>query len=177
MMHIFFNEDYKKINPILESEIRNLGGEQTNKTNLKCYMTSYRSHNLSNNFKNFGDYVIKEIQKNLYGKDNNIFLRDIWGAIYRKNEYALGHSHSGKNNEMPIFSFTYFVNVTKNCSPLVFPNISSPWKNNDVVIKPENGKLVIFNPELHHYVPPQKVDHERVTIAGNIDLKLKITYQ
>ena len=35
-----------------------------------------------------------------------------------------------------------------------------------MIITPENGKLVIFDGQL------QKVDHERVVIAGNIDLEL-----
>ena len=104
-------------------------------------------------------------------------MTNIWGAIYKKGEYAISHEHSNAKN---VLSFVYFVNVTKECSPLIFPNIEKPWEDNDKIITPENGKLVIFDPKLRHYVPPQKVDHERVVIAGNIFSELppqKITYQ
>ena len=176
MIHTFFNKNHKKINPILESEIRNLGGKQTDKTNLKCYMTSYETHNLSDNFKNFGDYVLSIAKDNLKCKVE-LYVIDMWGAIYRKGEYAISHNHS---SDTGVFSFVYFVNVTKECSPLVFQNIEKPWEDNDTIITPENGKLIIFDPKSQHYVPPQKVNHERVIIAGNIDSKLspqKITYQ
>ena len=176
MIHICFNGNHKNINPILESEIRKLGGEKTNKTNLKCYMTSHECHKLSKSFKNFSDYVLSIIKDNLKCK-LNLCMTNIWGAIYKKGEYAISHDHSG---DRCVFSFVYFVNVTKECSPLIFQNIEKPWEDNDTIIIPENGKLVIFDPKLQHYVPPQNVDHERVIIAGNIDSELspqKITYQ
>ena len=175
MILIYFNENHKNINPILESEIRKLGGEKTNQTNLKCFMTSYECHKLSKSFRNFSDYVLLIVKDNLKFKLKHCML-DIWGAIYRRGEYAVSHKHSGDKCGV---SFVYFVNVTKECSPLIFQNIEKPWEDNDTIITPENGKLVIFDQRLQHYVPPQKVDHERVIVAGNIDLELspKITYQ
>jgi len=176
MIHICFNENHKNINPILESEIRKLGGEKTNKTNLKCYMTSYECHELSKRFRTFSDDVLS-ITKDNFKCKLNLYIANIWGAIYKKGEYAVQHKHE---HDGCVFSFVYFVNVTKECSPLVFSNIEKPWEDNNTIITPENGKLVIFHPEMSHYVPPQKVDHERVIISGNIDLEIspqKITYQ
>ena len=176
MIQIYFNENHKNINPILESEIRKLGGEETNQTNLKCYMTSYECHKLSKSFENFSDYVLSIVKNNLKCK-LKICMINIWGAIYRRGEYAVSHKHTA---DRCLFSFVYFVNVTKECSPLVFPNIEKPWEDNDKIIIPENGKLIIFDPKLQHYVPPQKIDHESVVIAGNIDSVLspqRITYE
>ena len=70
--------------------------------------------------------------------------------------------------------------LLKNVLLSYFKIIEKPWEDNDTIIIPENGKLVIFDPKLQHYVPPQNVDHERVIIAGNIYSELspqKITYQ
>lgn len=168
MIHICFYENHKKINSILESEIRKFKGELTNKTNLKCYMTTLKCHVLSKTFKNFSDYVLSIVKDDLKGNPE-LCIQNIWGAIYKKGEYAISHNHSHVEG---VISFVYFVNVTKECSPLIFQNIEKPWEDNDTIITPENGKLVIFDGQLLHYVPPQKVDHERVIIAGNIDLEL-----
>ena len=71
MIHTCFNENHKKINSILESEIRKLGGEKTNKTNFKIILTG----GYANFFKN-------SIKKKVL-IDQNITIKGI-AKIYKK---------------------------------------------------------------------------------------------
>ena len=61
-------------------------------------------------------------------------------------------------------SWTYYVNVTSQCSPLVFTNT-------DYKVQPTNGLLVMFPGWVKHKVLPQENDHERVMVAGNLNAR------
>jgi hypothetical protein len=188
------NKNYKDVNFTLENEIRKIGDRQNKKTNLVCnIMTDYKTSETSKVFKNFEKWIMssvhtmildfslldKNIEPEKYLKLKNWLNRfeiyDMWGAIYQKGDYALLHGHTDDNINM-VISFCYMVNVTEKCSPLIFPNSLKPWENSRI-ISPENGKLIAWSPFLLHCVPPQQVDHERVIIAGNINLnEKKVTY-
>jgi len=156
-----------KINPELESVIRDFGDEQNRTSNLICDMTRYEMHQFSPAFEKFGEWV-NEIVCHLTDVDQ-VHMQNIWGAIYRKGEYALNHNHLFEDiNDFPLASFCYMVNVTDECSPLVFPNVEMPWLPPRQIIYPGNGILAIWHPKHQHYVPPQYSDHERVVISGNV---------
>ena len=84
---------------------------------------------------------------------------DVWGAVYKKGDYTISHDHWPA-----IWSWTYYVNVTSQCSPLVFTNT-------DYKVQPVNGLLVIFPGWVKHKVLPQENDHERVMVAGNLNAR------
>ena len=61
-----------------------------------------------------------------------------------------------------LYAFVYFVNSPKGSSPLVFTTSGKR-------IKPEEGKILIFPPQLFHHVPKNKCDG-RITLSGNVGM-------
>lgn len=133
----------------VDSELKNIilqtGDKQNQRTSVKALMTDWnmRDHDAF-------DKLAKFIESKVSGK-----VYDIWGALYKKNEYAESHSHKNVTN-----TFVYFVDVCEKCAPLFI---------NDEKIIPKNGKLVIFKDEVH-FTSKHKCEHDRIVIAGNINI-------
>tara|TARA_B100001173_G_C15730514_1_gene438365 strand:+ start:79 stop:615 length:537 start_codon:yes stop_codon:yes gene_type:complete len=83
---------------------------------------------------------------------------NIWFAKYNKGDYTLDHHHINYAQ----YAFVYFVNCPKGSSPLVFTTSGKR-------IKAEEGKIVIFPPQLYHHVPKNKCDG-RITLSGNVGM-------
>ena len=83
---------------------------------------------------------------------------NIWFAKYNKGDYTLDHCH----RNYALYAFVYFVNCPKGSSPLVFTTSGKK-------IKAEEGKIVIFPPQLYHHVPKNKCDG-RITLSGNVGM-------
>ena len=84
----------------------------------------------------------------------------MWGLIYKKNDFSIPHDH------LPFFlSFVYYVSSPKGSPPIIF-------KSSNYKIYPEDGKLILFPSSLIHYVPKQKINNERICIAGNIHFSI-----
>ena len=131
----------------VDSRLKNIiiqtGDKQNKKTAVKALMTDW-------NMREYDafDSLAKFIETKVSGE-----VFDIWGALYKKNQYTESHSHKNVTN-----TFVYFIDVCKECAPLFI---------DDKKIIPENGKLVIFKDEVH-YTSKHKCDHDRIIIAGNI---------
>lgn len=131
----------------VDSRLKNIiiqtGDKQNKKTAVKALMTDW-------NMREYDafDSLAKFIETKVSGE-----VFDIWGALYKKNQYTESHSHKDVTN-----TFVYFIDVCKECAPLFI---------DDKKIIPENGKLVIFKDEVH-YTSKHKCDHDRIIIAGNI---------
>ncbi len=80
---------------------------------------------------------------------------EIWGVRYSKGESLDWHNHRTSR-----YSFAYYANCPEGSSPLMF-------KENNVSIPPEEGKIIIFDGRLIHKVPPNDCDN-RVIVSGNI---------
>ena len=83
---------------------------------------------------------------------------NIWFSKYNKGDYTLNHSH----RNYALYAFVYFVNCPKGSSPLVFTTSGKR-------IKAEEGKIVIFPPQLYHHVPKNKC-YGRITLSGNVGM-------
>lgn len=131
----------------VDSRLKNIiiqtGDKQNKKTAVKALMTDW-------NMREYDafDSLAKFIETKVSGE-----VFDIWGALYKKNQYTESHSHKNVTN-----TFVYFIDVCEECAPLFI---------DDKKIIPENGKLVIFKDEVH-YTSKHKCDHDRIIIAGNI---------
>ena len=79
--------------------------------------------------------------------------RSVWGIMYNQGDYVEDHNHKSS------YSFSYYVNVPKGSSPLMFT--TSGHK-----VKVEVGKLVLFESRLNHYTLPNKCN-QRCIISGN----------
>ena len=82
------------------------------------------------------------------------YVSEALASAYKKGDCIDQHDHAPSQ-----YSFTYYVNVPKGSSPLVFTT-----SKHKVIPKP--GKLVMFESRLQHKVPPCKCD-DRFAIAGN----------
>tara|TARA_Y100001970_G_C14138135_1_gene805533 strand:- start:369 stop:911 length:543 start_codon:yes stop_codon:yes gene_type:complete len=114
-------------------------------------------------------YLIENWVKSLLERSTSDFLPsprehdariniNMWFAKYNKGDYTLKHTHMNYAS----YAFVYFVNSPKGSSPLVFTTSGKR-------IKPEEGKIVIFPPQLFHHVPKNKSDG-RITLSGNVGM-------
>ena len=135
--------------------------KDTGHTNVKASLhTGWDWLPENSTFKKFKSFIISEIEKNyqpgmvIGGKRHYGFLKDFWGNVYKKGDYAISHAHPS------IYSFAYFVKSKWYDSPLVF-DVSKKR------IRPKDGKYVIFPSYLMHSVPRHRFNHERITLSGN----------
>ena len=92
-------------------------------------------------------------------------IDELWGCTYRQGDYAKTHNHTGY-----AYAFVWFVAANTSTSPLIFPNTECPWLPPLTVVKPKRGKIVVFDAEEYHYMPPVSDGHTRVTVSGNMIL-------
>lgn len=159
----------EKINPILEKTIRHIGDTQNRKTNVKADMThhqmwrdEYFGHE---EFQIICKVALQLAFKNAPEKMQPFFkpcITECWGALYKKGDFTRSHDHWPA-----IWSFCYYVNVSKTCAPLRFPGA-------ELSIKPKNGLMILFPGWIEHSVPKQKNDHHRIMVAGNISQDLNL---
>ena len=114
-------------------------------------------------FKNFKSLIECEIQKKcvrpLFGCEKRPgSLKNFWGNVYKKGDYAQYHDHLYYD-----FSFAYFVKAKWYDSPLVFTDSGKK-------IRPKEGRYVIFPACLKHHVPKHRYNHDRITLSGNYRL-------
>jgi len=84
-----------------------------------------------------------------------VICNDVWGIICNRGDYLKSHRHDPSQ-----FSFVYYVTSPKDSSPLLF-------RTSGYEVKPEAGKLVIFNSRLLHEIPPNNCDG-RYSFVGNL---------
>ena len=127
-------------------------------TNVKGKRTS-QIYERSPNVRTLVTWILAEYRNNrgYWSVDDEWIKRRIgvWLAKYNKGEYAQCHHHRPHT-----WSWVYFINCPKGASPLVFPTSGKR-------IKPEAGKVVIFDAQLLHEVPKNRCDN-RIVCAGNV---------
>ncbi len=142
---------------------------QNRKTNVKAKMTDWTMKKYSpivDQFKDLILSVIRDEYMTFNGKPCNHELRyeAFWGNIYKKGDYTIEHDHKPS-----AYSVVYFLKSKPNFSPLIIENFNTKTKKNkSLVIKPLEGRLVIFPGSLRHKVPIHIHDETRITLAANI---------
>ena len=122
---------------------------QNRKTNVQATMTEWMMTKHSQPIDDFKKFMLSFI--------NHKNIVEFWGNIYRKGDYAINHGHLPHK-----YSVVYFLKSEPNFPPLIFDDESS-------VIKPLEGRMVIFPGSLTHSVPPHFSDETRITLAANVD--------
>ena len=163
---IFVFDNYPRQNLLLED----LGDYfeshkdcQNRQTNVKATMTEWNLDLPSQEFIHIKNTIFS------VAKDLNLYwcrpfeITSLWANIYRKGDYTISHDHDPKR-----YSFVYFLKSKPNFSPLMFESINlknkkKKWK----IVKPTEGRLVIFPGFLKHRVPVHIHDETRITISGN----------
>ena len=146
-----------KVNPILYQQIRSsydIGG-QSKPSNINAHFTGwdFKSKEVSNLVRWIGDLITRDFG-NIQPRNLNFKCSELWGVLYKPGDYITQHNHSPS-----LFSFAYYVNAPTGSSPLVFTTSGKK-------IKPEAGKVVIFESRLNHKVPSNKCN-DRCVISGN----------
>ncbi len=141
-------------NILLEEQVKKLNDNHHQPSNINAHFTGFnlKSRDTDNLLRWVGDLISRDF----IGRPMNpqIKCSELWGVLYKEGDYITEHNHSPS-----LFSFAYYVNAPKGSSPLVF--VMSGHE-----IKPEAGKLVIFESRLVHKVPPNKCKN-RCVIVGN----------
>ena len=151
------------VNPILQDLILNAEDKsRIEGPTSRYYLSSFTPFVLQDD--ELGS-LVKWVQQIICSDIVNIPLKcpEVWGVIYNKGDYINTHTH--KQGDMidsstpNYFSFVYYVNAPDGSSPLVFPTSGHE-------IKAENGKVIIFESRLRHYIPSNECEG-RYIIAGN----------
>ena len=161
----FHKELKDELVPLLE----NYPDKQGRKTNVIATMTEWdwnpendRLERLKNNILEFANYNCSFDK--LGSKPVRYFIRDFWGNIYRKGDYAEPHSHRPN-----ILSFVYFLKTKWYHSPLTF---KSRWDEPiSKRIRPKEGTFIIFPSHLNHLVSKHRYRETRITLSGNMRIK------
>ena len=146
-------------NPKLYSYINSLPQDPDHPGVVHARMTS-RDLNTHREMKNLLGWIKKvlvvdfgEWQKGYWNMPPDIECKEMWAVMMDKGDEIVPHAHAPF-----LFSFSYYVTAPKGSAPLVLT--TSGYK-----IKPEPGKLVIFESRLVHHVPKDKIGN-RCLIAG-----------
>ena len=110
--------------------------------------------------RNWIQYTVNKCVRSLYLYTKDLEIKESWGLIYSKGDFAESHTHFPY-----LFSFAYFLNTNYNHPPLVFDKIFPDL----IQIKPSEGALVIFPSYVNHFVPENEINDERIIISGNLN--------
>ena len=122
---------------------------QNRETNVKATMTDWMM--------NKNSQPVDELKKFMLSSTNCNSVAAFWGNIYRKGDYTIKHDHIPHK-----YSVVYFLKSEPNFSPLIFDDEPS-------IVKPLEGRMVIFPGTLRHSVPVHFSDETRITLAANVD--------
>ena len=147
-------DDIIRKNLKLRIKLDSVGYARSTKTK---YRTDLKMQYRDDDFSYLSDKVVKIIGD--YAKER-LYTSNCWGIIYNQNEESKPHTHPKS-----VWSWIYYIDCCENCSPLVFTK-------RNIEVKPNIDQLILFNGDddlNEHAVFPQKCEHERVIISGNIE--------
>ena len=157
-------------NDALENIIRSEDDPNGHRSRAKCFRTRWDLHT-EPLVKDIGQKSISIAQKNQLATRSSVNgvpeeikygIRDSWGLIYSKGDETQRHSHWPST-----WAFVYNVRACSSCSPLVLP---SNGAHPDTILHPTEGQVSLFPAWLTHEVPSQPCDHDRIIIAGSLDV-------
>ena len=163
------------LNRILENDIREAGdGLQMRNPSAKCLMTRWDMHNEYKSFRMLGNAAIQlaslmPLATRTYedGRQRPVEYKvsTCWGLIYNQGQKTNSHTHWPDT-----WSWTYCVKACEDCSPLIFTHAKNEnhISKASLAVAPKESQMVIFPGWVHHEVPEQPCDHERIMIAGNL---------
>ena len=148
----------------LKDIILNRGDEQNHVTNVKADMTDWFMHKKYKEFKELSIHA-EAVANQMIEDPVAMFTFDCWGAVYRKGDETVIHSHWGN-----LWSWCYYLKIPNDSPPFRFEDTFQSGTN-DVTsfdIYPEDDDILIFPSWFKHSVPKMECDGERIMIAGNI---------
>ena len=142
------------------------GDEQNHASNVKADMTDWFMHTRYKEFKELSIFA-EAVANELFNADITIYTQECWGAVYRKGEEPINHTHWGN-----LWSWCYYLKVPSDSPPFRFEDIGE-GKTASFDIYPQEDDLLMFPSWISHSVPVSQSDEERIMVAGNIQLNNK----
>ena len=142
------------------------GDEQNHSSNVKADMTNWHMHEKYKEFKELSIFA-EAVANELFNADITIYTQECWGAVYRKGEETIKHTHWGN-----LWSWCYYLKVPSDSPPFRFEDIGE-GKTASFDIYPQEDDLLMFPSWISHSVPVSQSDEERIMVAGNIQLNNK----
>lgn len=138
------------------------GDEQNHSSNVKADMTDWFMHDKHREFKQL--VIHAESLANEMTNENIKGMKtfDCWGAVYRKGEETIKHTHWGN-----LWSWCYYLKVPNDAPPFRFEDIGE-GKTASFDVYPKEDDILMFPSWISHSVPKSQSDDERIIVAGNI---------
>ena len=182
----WFTEKYpvkvKQVNPptsftkTIKQNILEAGDALQERTAAKCLMTKWNMHDDYLTFRMVGEEAIevanlcplaKRTKPDGSPDDIPLYIKESWGLVYGK-----GHTCEEHNHWPSLWSYTYCVEACKECAPLIFNDSNDrDDEGTPFHIFPETGQLIVFPAWINHMVSKQECEHQRVMVAGNLNVK------
>jgi len=136
---------------ILDFKINN---PKSNTSNVYAWHTDYFLHKSTTLFDNL-NFVIKSQVKTLDGTNGyDPQLVNSWAIVYEVMNSTINHNHSPST-----YSTILYVDVDEDSSPTIF--------DNNLIINPVKGQLIVFPGMMNHYVPVCTSDKQRIVYCCN----------
>ena len=157
-------------NDQLERDIREAGDYLGGRTAAKCLMTRWDMHTVYESFVLVSEKAMEIADSCPVATKTDtdgtplkvpLYLNDTWGLVY-----ATGQSTKVHNHWPSLWSYTYCINACENCAPLIFPNAEKPLS-----VLPQTSQMVLFPAWIKHEVPVHTCEHDRIMIAGNLNVE------
>ena len=138
-------------------------------TNLYAHNTDWFMHKENNEFNELTDMVENHLMYSVLKVPLKHKVKECWGGIYGKDDYAKVHHHSPY-----LWAFTYYPFAPEGSSPLIFyakVHHHSPYLGGIEQVYPSDDLLLLFPANTYHSVPKSKIEQKRVVVAGNINIE------
>ena len=137
-------DNHQELNNKLKKIISDFRKEypESDNSNVKAWHSHFDTHEKEPKFNILIDKIFKKSQEFLE-INLNLHLVNFWVMEYEKGNHAVKHNHWPAT-----LSGVYYIDVEENSSPIIFEN--------NFVIKPKNGMLLLFPSIVNHEVPPSK---------------------
>ena len=144
---------------------------KSNTSNVKGWHSDWKTHEINPKFQPILDRTLDAvnfINKNFFDcKYIDPYIRSMWAMMYDDNNWTQRHSHMYSSD---IFASCYYVDVGERSSPIIFEDVVEDGIHDNIkplIIRPQNGMLIIWPAILYHEVPPTK--EKRMCISMNFD--------
>ena len=147
-------DNHQELNNKLKKIISNFRKEypESDNTNVKAWHSHFDTHVKEPKFNILIDRVM-DASKDFINIKCNLYLLNFWVMEYEKGNHTVKHNHWPAT-----LSGIYYIDVEENSSPIIFEN--------NFVIKPKNGMLLLFPSIVNHEVPPSK--GKRIVASFNL---------
>ena len=147
-------DNHQELNNKLKKIISNFRKEypESDNSNVKAWHSHFDTHVKEPKFNILIDRVM-DASKDFINIKCNLYLLNFWVMEYEKGNHTVKHNHWPAT-----LSGIYYIDVEENSSPIIFEN--------NFVIKPKNGMLLLFPSIVNHEVPPSK--GKRIVASFNL---------